>query len=348
MLSIADRQAKNLDIREPLTKYRYVFRADLYDIEQMTREQLIEMVLEQHAFLLLLLSIIYNIRAEATTRIAAVDLVVQAVRRNVRGAIDTITDAMPVTFAPGNAGSVADRLGFHENCVGSCYKDLVACGAIVKAPHAGEMRTDPKTGKPYRPNLLNVSIRPMFLADPSILEGKKTRSKPEPKVVEEVHPQVPVVMAAPTCEHCGSDNLFAVCRECGEITSLKNYTVESPSDDDAVQEEDTQEEEYRHDEIGQVIESVQQHEKELSPYVPVRSYLDESDKEQLKQFITLVKKHPPKAGMGYLILPGARSGHMLPPRELFDVVAGRLCSPLDEDKRWARDEIVKRFEIWQR
>jgi len=182
----------------------------------MDREQLLQISLELLQVVLTLLNFVYSAKAEASTRLAAIDLFVTSVRRTARRTMESVTTTFPVVLERDIPGSVSKRLGLHRNTVSKAYQVIEAHGGINRE-YEGEV------GSQH----LRIAIQPDFLQENFTIEDKKERMKVVPPPAEEEQEELPQeaassIPAPQQCICCGSEELYVVCRPCGHLESLSS------------------------------------------------------------------------------------------------------------------------------
>ncbi len=198
------------------TKYSYALKIQPCDLYEMDREQLLQISLELLQVVLTLLNFVYSAKAEASTRLAAIDLFVTSVRRTARRTMESVTTTFPVVLERDIPGSVSKRLGLHRNTVSKAYQVIEAHGGINRE-YEGEV------GSQH----LRITIQPDFLCENFTVEDKKERVKVVPPPAEEEQEELPQeaassIPAPQQCICCGSEELYVVCRPCGHLESLSH------------------------------------------------------------------------------------------------------------------------------
>lgn len=199
------------------TTYRHVLRVSAEDIPSMSRDELVQLCLEQYSLLILIVAIIRNTQAELATRVVMVDYLIDTVHKCVRKSIKNVTERTPILLSgevkdkdgkrvkTGKIG-IAERVGVSNGTVSAVYSKMEAAGLLKK-----DYRTDDGTRQKRH---IDVTMQPAFLLNPVIEDrkpaegiGAKTERKPK---------------ATPVCPKCGSFNcelhMITVCRDCNEIT----------------------------------------------------------------------------------------------------------------------------------
>ncbi len=198
------------------TQYSYALKVQPCDLYEMDREQLLQISLELLQVVLTLLNFVYSAKAEASTRLAAIDLFVTSVRRTARRTMESVTTTFPVVLERDIPGSVSKRLGLHRNTVSKAYQVIEAHGGINRE-YEGEV------GSQH----LRIAIQPDFLQENFTIEDKKERMKVVPPPAEEEQEELPQeaassIPAPQQCICCGSEELYVVCRPCGHLESLSS------------------------------------------------------------------------------------------------------------------------------
>jgi hypothetical protein len=209
--------------QEPISSYHYALSVNPGAIEDMSREQLLQLALEQYTLLCLLIGILYNVKAGFGTRLVAMDLAIVAARRTIRRTMDTVFTKMPIGLE-----ATGDRLGMHENKVGTAYKAIEESGLIVR---------DSRYDKDAKRRHLDISLGRSFWVEPDAIQDKKERVAGEKK---------------PACTNCGSERLDRysahMCTDCG-------YTHLNPIE---IQPYDPHSANYRlqHESLGDISEQM--------------------------------------------------------------------------------------------
>lgn len=332
MISIAQDNEKRPEQGPFTSSFSYALKVTPVEMQDMSREQLLAVCVEQYALLMLIIGIAQNARAQVTTRLVAIDLLIAAVRRTSRRLMHSVVDRMPVVILHELPGSMSDRLGISENTVSTCLSQMESCGAVKKSYRKGESG--------YNKHL-DISIQPEFLADPGLVRDKREKKPEERRASAKREKAVPAA-----CAHCGSESLVCVCRSCGEMLDVQSGEVTVAGGDplppvpmDAVDGD------IPHDENVQAADSAE--EQKDHDEIPRSSSVDLSpdDTRLFETFVERLKANPPKPGIGtYHVSPVP--GVLLKPREYYQLMRHRLRSPVDMEKRWAREEIERRLEAW--
>lgn len=233
-----------------LPSYRHVF-SDVAEnpsyIYEMTDEQrlrhcleLHQACLEQQSLLMLIVSILYSKMTDVSTRLVALDLLVQAVQKSAK---QLVTESMPVLIGGDSkrikkddkpckfcksgqeyvdedvekfyyscrcgktnfkySKGIADRLGVARNTVTSACGAMVKSGALVR-----EYRPGVKGPKQH----LDFTLQDAFLNDPTIIQNKTIRKERTASSAKK----------SETCPACGSENVDVLkahaCHTCGEMS----------------------------------------------------------------------------------------------------------------------------------
>jgi len=191
MVSIPSAAPEMLGDEEEIATFHHALKVSVYEIHDMSREQLLQLCLEQHALIVLITSIVYNVYAKATTRILALDVIFTAARRVGRRTMANMFDFMPIELE-----RVGEKVGISKNTVQTAYTSLTLCGAIRKNP-----RTD-ENGHKH----LDIAISSVLLNNPACIEDATEEAKIQRREKRK-------------CVKCGSERVDTYranfCKDCG-------------------------------------------------------------------------------------------------------------------------------------
>lgn len=190
--------------------YKYALRVTPDQIYDMPREQLIEVALEFYWLISIIVSIVRNPWSLVTSRVIALDLLFEAVRRSARDLKNhDIFSPMPICISSDSLSreSICRRLGLHKNTVGPTITSIADAGLIEK--------DDRETGKGRSTrHHIDIALNRNFIENPHMLMDKTERKVPksDKAPIEKIEKQLP-------CVACGSENTdtyeVTVCQDCG-------------------------------------------------------------------------------------------------------------------------------------
>ncbi len=185
-----------------LLSYRHNFAAlTPAEIDAMSEEEAKQTAKELLSLNASILGCVYNPYAKATTRLVAVDTLVNAAHRTARGLQASITDKAPVCI--GNDYGIASRLGVSRNVVSAAFKTMEDEAVLVREREYDEEDREH----------LRVSLQPTLLTNFGAVQDRVERKPTSPK---EFKPSG----IGTECVTCDSPNIDIICRDCGNVQQL--------------------------------------------------------------------------------------------------------------------------------
>jgi hypothetical protein len=339
MVSIARKPSQNLE--RPFTSYDYALRVTPGDMEKMSRDELLQLAIEQYYLLITIISIVRNVRAGFSTRLMQVEILVRQVEANVSGRIKSVCESIPALIEgnreTGSYGvGLAESLGLSRNAASSAVDAIVEVGLIER----GYRRKD---GKQH----LQIGINHTFFSHPGLVCDKKeqrTDPKPNPLVLphdeiassagELSHDEKTAMQVPAACEVCGeSSDLYVqqvlLC-SCGMVQTLSVMPAAVAGGAEKHHDEKVSPLAWPHDVPSASPGDLSHDEKALS-----------AEDAQLGRDLWNYLERCRKAEF-FLHIP-APLNRYISRRGYHEVMLMRLQSPLEDEREWAREEIGKRI-----